>query len=460
MEVDAAAVNSGRRAWLHPATWGIPVRSALAAALVVLLAFLAVTAVVVGVLQRQLLADLDAAADRRGRDVVAGLQGDPPSELDSQLLVTDAQIGVIQVVDDASGAVLRASDGAPPNPLIGRGSRQRSVDVDGVDFRVSSQPVDRYTVLVGARSGQAETTVWRVALLLGAAMPFVVAGAALATFVLVRRSLRSVEAIRAQVAEISSHDLSERVAVPAHRDEIAALAVTMNDMLARIDAGHAAQRRFVGDASHELRSPLSTIISALEVGAAHPELLKRELVDEALLPEAQRMQSLIDDLLLLARADEHGLPVRREDVDLDDVVAQEVARVSASTPLTVHADLIPVRVRGDAQALGRVSRNLLENAVRHCRSRVEVSLRDANGLAMLTVSDDGSGIPVAERARVFERFVRLDSDRSRASGGSGLGLAIAAEIVAAHGGSIVVGESQWGGASIVVQLPVSEESMR
>ncbi|MCB0939203.1 MAG: HAMP domain-containing histidine kinase [Mycobacterium sp.] len=455
----ADAPDSGRAAWLHPATWGIPMRSALAAGLVVLLAFLSVGAAVIGILHAQVLADVDAAADRRARDVAVGLQGDSPRELDSQLLLTDAQIGVIQVVDP-SGAVVRASDGGPRIPLIDRAGTQRSATVDGVDVRVSSQPAGQYTVLVGARTDPGETTVWRVALLLAAAMPVVVAGAAAATFVLVRRSLKSVEAIRAQVAEISSHDLSERVAVPAHRDEIAALAVTMNDMLARIDAGHAAQRRFVGDASHELRSPLSTIISALEVGAAHPELLKLELVDNALLPEANRMRSLIDDLLLLARADELGIPVRREDVDLDDVVAQEVTRVAASSVHSVLTGVVPVRVSGDPQALARVLRNLLENAVRHCRSRVEVSLRAAGGTATLIVSDDGPGIPDGERARVFERFVRLDSDRSRSSGGSGLGLAIVAEIVAAHNGSVTVRDSPQGGAAIVVQLPVSDESMR
>ena len=180
----ADAPDSGRAAWLHPATWGIPMRSALAAGLVVLLAFLSVGAAVIGILHAQVLADVDAAADRRARDVAVGLQGDSPRELDSQLLLTDAQIGVIQVVDP-SGAVVRASDGGPRIPLIDRAGTQRSATVDGVDVRVSSQPAGQYTVLVGARTDPGETTVWRVALLLAAAMPVVVAGAAAATFVLV-----------------------------------------------------------------------------------------------------------------------------------------------------------------------------------------------------------------------------------------------------------------------------------
>ena len=141
--------------------------------------------------------------------------------------------------------------------------------------------------------------------------------------------------------------------VPVHRDEVSALAVTMNDMLARIQSGHAAQRRFVGDASHELRSPLSTIISALEVGLTHPDLLKAELVGEAVLPEAQRMQTLIDDLLLLARADEHGVPLRTGDVDLDDLAVAEARRIERATTHTVQADLAPARLTGDADALTR-----------------------------------------------------------------------------------------------------------
>ena len=299
-----------------------------------------------------------------------------------------------------------------------------------------------------------------VALLLAAAMPFVVGGAAAATFVLVRRSLRSVEAIRAQVADISAHDLSGRVPVPAHRDEIAALASTMNDMLGRVESGQAAQRRFVGDASHELRNPLATIISAVEVGLTHPELSQAQLARDLVLPEAQRMQALIDDLLLLARSDERGVLLRRDDVDLDDLAAHEVARLQQQGVRAVRADLSPVRVVGDPQALGRVLRNLADNAVRHARSLVEVAVWVQDGSGCLSVADDGPGIPAADRTRVFERFVRLDTDRSRAGGGSGLGLAIVAEIVAAHGGRVTVGERHGGGTVVTVYLPVESDPSR
>ena len=465
----AAAAAHRRWVWDDPRSWGIPVRSALAAAAVVLFAFLAMAAVVLGVLHRQLLIDVDAAADRRVRDVVAGLQFDPPAELDTGLLATDAQIAVVQVID-SSGALVRASAGAQHDLLVdpalfgGAGTTVSTESEDGTDLRVSGATADRqgnrYTVLVGADGTGVDSTVTIVAVLLVIAMPLVVAGAAAATFVLVRRSLRSVEAIRLRVADISAHDLSERVPVPAHRDEVSALAVTMNDMLARIQSGHAAQRRFVGDASHELRSPLSTIISAVEVGLAHPELLGPELVGETVLPEAQRMQTLIDDLLLLARADEHGVPLRSGDVDLDDLADGEARRIERATAHTVQVDLAPARLTGDAEALTRVVRNLLENAVRHAHSRVEVSVGAADATVFLRVGDDGSGIPAEDRTRVFDRFVRLDSDRSRTGGGSGLGLAIVAEIVAAHGGSVSAGERPGGGTVVTVQLPAPDESSR
>jgi signal transduction histidine kinase len=335
-----------------------------------------------------------------------------------------------------------------------------AIDSVGDDIRVAAQNVDtrsgRYTLLVGVSTEGIESTVITVALGLAAAAPIVTSVAAAATYLLVRRSLRSVEAIRARVAQISSSDLTERVPVPHHRDEITALAATMNAMLSRIESGQAAQRRFVGDASHELRSPLATVISALEVGVAHPELLDEELASGTLLPEAHRMQSLVDDLLLLARADERGLALRRNDVDLDDLGAAEAARLQRETPITLRTDLAPTRLVGDPDALTRVLRNLLDNAARHAASRIDVSVRPGHGHACITVEDDGPGIPSTDRQRVFDRFVRLNTDRARSSGGTGLGLAIVAEIVSAHGGTVRITDRRGGGTVVVVQLPLDE----
>jgi signal transduction histidine kinase len=336
--------------------------------------------------------------------------------------------------------------------------------VAGDDMRVSGQKVATasgvYTVLVGGGSEAVEATARTLAVLLACSAPVIVAVVAAATYWLVRRSLQSVDAIRTRVAYISTSDLAERVPVPDSHDEIAALAVTMNEMLSRLEAGHRAQQRFVGDASHELRSPLTTIISGLEVAEAHPDLLDAELAVNTLLPEAQRMHTLIEDLLLLARADEQTLLRRKERVALDDLTQAEADRARRDAHCAIHADVRPVQLDADPVAMSRMIRNLVENAVRHAVSCVTIELSGRPGAAILTVTDDGPGIAPADRKRVFERFVRLDSDRARSGGGTGLGLAIVAEVVAAHGGTIAIDDPPHGGTAIVVTLPEPQHSNR
>jgi signal transduction histidine kinase len=453
------------RTWWRPGYWGISARSAVVSGTVVLVALAVAGGGLAIVLYRSLLSGVDDAAAGRVHDMVAALQTDSADQLDAALLATDQRVVAVQLIDQG-GTVVARSQSAQATPLLPPGTIGPDIRIglpdeaspDG-DMRISGQVVDshgaRYTVLVGAGSEGVESTVQTVLILLACASPIVVAVAAAATYLLVGRSMRSVDVIRSRVAEISASELAERVPVPANHDEISALAVTMNEMLARIEAGHAAQRRFVGDASHELRSPLATIISALEVAGAHPELLDQELAATTLLPEAQRMQALVEDLLLLARVDERGLALRRGDVDLDDLAAGEVQRLRRESVLDVDAQLTPTRLVGDAGRLSRVLRNLLENAARHAVSRIEVRVHPQADQAVVTVSDDGPGIPAAERSRVFDRFVRLDPDRSRSGGGAGLGLAIVSEIVAAHRGTVTVGDRPGGGAVLTVQLPLA-----
>lgn len=452
--------------WFRPQYWGISARSAFVSATVVLVAFVVAGAGLAFLLYRSLLAGVDDAAAARVGDVVAALRYDTPAELDAALLDTDQRVVAVQVID-SSGNVGARSASAPEVPLIapstiGTGIRIGLPDEaspDG-DMRISGQTVDArggtYTILVGAGSEAVEATVVTVIVLLSGAAPIVMVVAGAVTYLLVSRSLRSVDAIRARVAEISTSDLAERVPVPSNYDEISALAVTMNQMLARIEAGHDAQRRFVGDASHELRSPVQAILSALDVAAVHPELFNSELAKSTLRPEAQRMEALVEDLLLLARADERGLTLRRKDVDLDDLASNELGRLLIhETTLTVDADLTPTRLTGDPGGLSRVVRNLLDNAARHAACRVELRVYPEGNSAVLTVGDDGPGIPEAERARVFDRFVRLDSDRSRRGGGSGLGLAIVSEVVAAHDGCVTISERTGGGALFTVRIPLA-----
>jgi signal transduction histidine kinase len=457
--------DSGRKlTLLRPRVWSIPARSALVSATVILVAVTLAGGILLSVLYFSLLSAVDDAAATRLRDITKTLQSDTMPDLDPPLLATDQRVVAVQIFDGAGHPVAQSTP-APQSPLIelnrlessprigiaGGAVRVRDVRVSG---QVLDTPTGRYAVLVGAGTENVETTVFAAAIGLAIAAPLVIAAAALATYILVRRSLRSMEAIRSRMAAISASDLTERVPVPPHRDEIFTLATTMNEMLSRLESGQAAQRRFVADASHELRSPLSTVISALEVGVAHPDLLDDRLAVDTLLPEARRMQTLVEDLLLLARADERGLALRRADTDLDDLALTEVTRLRRVTALDVHAELAPTRLIGDSSALSRVLRNLLDNAARHATSQVEVAVRSEHGTACLTVADDGPGIAPADRLRVLERFVRLDTNRSRSGGGTGLGLAIVFEIVAAHGGSVRIDDRPGGGTAVVVQLPL------
>jgi signal transduction histidine kinase len=457
---------SGTFARARPKSWGISTRSAIVSATVVFVALAISSGGLLFVLYRSLVAGVDDAAASRVRDIVAGLAYDQPAELDGALLTTDQRVIAVQIID-GNGNIIQRSDSAPTSPLVplnSFGSSLRSGIPDDEspdnDMRISGQTTDtshgRYTVIAGAGSESMEKTVITVAVMLAIAAPIVMAVAAAASYMLVKRSLRSVEAIRNRVAEISASELSERVPVPPQRGEISALATTMNEMLERVEEGHAAQRRFVGDASHELRSPLTTIITALEFAQDHPDLLDDELKQGLLIPEALRMRDLVEDLLLLARADERGLMIKRDAVYVDVIAEVEEARLRRNCDLEVHTDIQSVTFAGDVGGVSRVLRNLLDNAVRHANSRVELSVARRADDAVVSVGDDGAGIPDADKVRVFDRFVRLDSDRAREGGGTGLGLAIAAEIVAAHDGTIKITDRCGGGTAVTVTFPGAE----
>lgn len=230
--------------------------------------------------------------------------------------------------------------------------------------------------------------------------------------------------------------------------------------LGRVARAEAAQRRFVSDASHELRSPVATVRQHAEVALAHPERADTAALAETVHLEAVRMQRLVDDLLLLARADEHAPGPPRRPVDLDDLVFEEARRLRAVTGLRIDsAGVGAARVTGDEDALRRLVRNLGENAARYSRTRVVFTLADGgDGRVRLAVEDDGPGVPAADRERIFDRFVRLDESRARGKGGggAGLGLAIVAEVAGAHRGTVQVEGAD--GARFVVTLPSGERS--
>ena len=210
--------------------------------------------------------------------------------------------------------------------------------------------------------------------------------------------------------------------------------------------------QFVSDASHELRSPLATIRQHAELSQAHPDVTSVEELAGVVHEEGLRLQGLVDALLLLAQLDE-GAAITHEFVDLDDIALVEVSRLRASGIVVDGSGVGPAQVHGDRRLLGQLVRNLADNAARHAHSRVAIGVADRDGRAVLTVEDDGDGVPADQRERIFERFVRLDEARSRDAGGSGLGLPIVRAIAEAVGGRVAVDASRWGGARFTVTLP-------
>jgi len=294
---------------------------------------------------------------------------------------------------------------------------------------VAGAPVSAYVLVWPFAAAEALSTVDPV-LLFGGLVLLLMVG--LVTWWVVGRVLGRVERIRTELVDITAHDLSRRVPVPATGDELQRWAITTNETLDRLEAAVSRYRGFVDDAAHELRSPLASLLSTLA--------------------EARRLQRLTDDLLLLARLDRPA-PVHTRVVDLDALAAEQVAeRRFAGTGTRYGMSTVESRVLGDEGQLERVLRNLLDNAAKFARSEVQVTVARRDGWVELEVADDGPGIPAEDRSRVFDRFTRLDPSRDALHGGTGLGLAIARDIVRGHGGRIEVADSR-AGARVVVRLP-------
>jgi signal transduction histidine kinase len=471
----------------------VRVRAALAATLVVAVALLALGLAVTSVVRSSLADSAQLKADSVVREVSAKLAA---VEKIDDLDLPDVDEYPVQVLD-ARGRVLAQSDdleglGRALPQFAGAGFREELADLDAEDgdlvHATADLPVDddgEATGDAGDAEGSAEyrLAAARVAdrqdddgdralsvtaaaplaeqqrtvsalvrsMLIGA--PVLLLLIAAGTWLVVRRALRPVEAIRAELAEITAGDLSRRVPEPPSRDEVAQLARTTNATLAALEESVERQRRFVADASHELRSPIASLRTQLEVAREHPALLE----PDELLAEVIRLQGLATDLLLLARLDAGEQPRPDRRVNVEALVREELAhRVGDRVPVRFAAPAGGVpEVAGSRGQLGRVLANLLDNAQRFAESEVRVALAvDSPGRLLLTVADDGPGVPVAERERIFERFVRLDAARTSGDGGAGLGLAIVRDVLLRHGGSITVGDAAKRGAEFRIRLPL------
>jgi signal transduction histidine kinase len=310
--------------------------------------------------------------------------------------------------------------------------------VQAIQAGPSDAPV---SVIVGLPFGDvlATRTALRNALLI--TFPLLLGALGAIAWRVIGWTLRPVEQLRAGAEEISRTGRirgparSERLPLPSAADEIRALAVTLNEMLDRLADAQERQRSFVADAAHELRSPLASIQAQLEVAG---RLGEGGTLPSDLMTDVKRLSGLVDDLLLLARADaDTRPPARLTAVDARDLVAEVAAAYpDARVPVTLVANHEPVMIMVDIGELHRAVGNLVDNAVRHARTQVEVATRVDQTWAVISVSDDGQGIAPEDRERVFERFTRLDDARGRNSGGAGLGLAIVRELVIRAGGTV------------------------
>jgi signal transduction histidine kinase len=424
----------------------------------------------VSLVHRSLVANLDEAAEVLAEDVAARYSaGSLPRSVPVSGGADDDDV-IIQVVD-AGGKVVAASENYLSQPPILTGTP----DDDGrlrATVRLPTDPEERFritgrrfdpesgapvTVFVANELKPVERTEEAVRRAVWFGAPALLVLVAAFVWILVGRALRPVESIRRQVAAISESGLDRRVPEPALGDEVGRLARTMNAMLERLQRSAERQRRFVSDASHELRSPLAAARTTLEVALTHPGSTTLEATAAGALAEAERMERLIADLLFLARGDEGRPAAEGGPVDVDDLVRAEVARVRSRGRVTVDASGVAAgRVWGVAGHLEQAERNLVENAERHARSAMSVALSHHGPTLVLEVVDDGPGVPAEDRERIFDRFVRLDEARGRDAGGAGLGLAITREIVVAHGGEVSVADAPRGGARFVVRLPASE----
>ncbi|MFC5212258.1 sensor histidine kinase [Streptomyces coerulescens] len=465
-------------------------RATLGATLVVAVALVAAGAAVLLSLRSNLMEQAGNEAQRTAQNVVAQLAaGKAYDQLDlddeSPVQVVDAGGRLVAASDDLERISGTATDAVKPQPQsggtgtgtgtgddddddadddsargeageIGEGTEfsdgSATIDGESADYRFAAVPVKAgergpLTVYAGGSLDAEQSAVNTALTVMLIGFPLLLGVVAGVTWLVTRRALRPVEGIRGEMAAITaSEDLARRVPVPGTHDEVARLALTTNETLAALQTSVERQRRFVADASHELRSPIASLRTQLEVGVAHPELLDLDGAVE----DTVRLQGLAADLLLLARLDAGERP---GDARFD---LGALAREQAEGRAGVTVEARSARVAGSRGQVGRVLTNLLDNAGRHARSAVTVTVRTEGAWVVAAVADDGDGVAEADRERIFERFVRLDEARSRDDGGAGLGLAIARDVAVRHGGTLTVGRAPAGGALFELRLPQAQ----
>lgn len=468
------ARRRGSRTGRRRVRWGIRGRVTGTATLVVALALLISGVALTYLIGQSLVSGLDANQAARAQAVSAQISA--AGSIRGTIPQNARQSSVVQVLN-AKGQVIAATanmhDGDDyENAVLGHPPENREATVSTLSdspldssarFRVLAQPVTLSSgpgwIYVAGSLGQVDAARTNLVVLFAVGLPLLLLVVALVVWRAVSQSLAPVDRIRAQAAVIGAADLTQRVPVPRSDDEIGRLAVTMNEMLDRLESAAVRQNQFIGDASHELRSPLAAVRAQVEVALAHPDSAEAARVLFLVHEEVERMTMLTEDLLFLARSTEGEPMTVHSSVDVDELVLFEVDRLRKRNDLLVTlVGLDAARVVGSRRDLARALRNLTDNACDHARTEVSIALRARGDLAEVIVDDDGPGVVETDREKIFERFTRIDDARARnlSHGGFGLGLAIARRIVLRHGGTLTVHDRADGapGAEFRLRLPV------
>jgi heavy metal sensor kinase len=459
----------------------LPIRARMTLWYVALLAL--IVAALGAFLVLRLRADLLAATDKRlssaADQIAKGYRAEgPPEARDVSATVLAGKAAASQVLTPAGHVVASFGADAGRAPMLAVTDRQRVLAGARIDrtvtlgtsdhrFRVvarsATRGAARFLVVAGESTSSIDRSSRRLTVLLLLALPAVLAATAGGGWWLATRALRPIGRLTTEADQISVERLAERLPVPATGDEVARLAETLNTMLARIERSVEEQQRLVADASHELRTPLAAMRAELEVSLRGDDLGPHgQSVLRSTLEEVERLSATVEGLLVLARADRGSLNLDVAPVDLAEIAgeaAQRRAAVADSRNVTLELDLAPALTRGDADSLGHAVGNILDNAIRFSRPGGIVRVATAGDARerWVQVLDEGAGIPPAERERIFDRFYRLDTSRTRSGGGAGIGLSIVREIAGAHGGRVWVESGEHGGSAFTLAVPAALE---
>ncbi len=444
--------------------WSVRMRATASATIIIGVTLVIAAVVAVGLRHRALVNDVDSRAQLRLDDVAAlAKKNQLPSTLagapeDATLAQVVAAGHVIAQSPEISARSVLAGFEPPGGATVTRTVHRAPVKGGG-SFRVAARrvmtPNGPVVVYAAAPLETATESAHALEVGLSVAVPMLILVIAITTWWIVGRALRPVENIRREVDEISATELARRVPEPPTGDEIQRLAETMNTMLERLEDSTLRQRSFVSDAAHELRSPIASIRAETEIAASYPRAVDSRAALERIGSTIHQMETLVEDLLVLATSDEQGR-APATNVDLDEIVVQQLEMARATAPVRIDAPVIDAaRIRGHRDHLRRVVANVIDNATRHARSAVIVELHAHDGVAEIAITDDGPGVPWELRDYVFDRFARVDDARSRTRGGAGLGLAIARRVVEDHDGTIGI-EDATSGTRIVIRLPLRD----